>query len=79
METFIGAGEAARKAGAKKPRNVSDLFAEGKLDAEKCPIVAGCRMIPESMLPEIQRQLHKKGWLTLAAEAEMRGEAAHAS
>jgi hypothetical protein len=75
MERFIGAAEAARMAGAKKPRFVSDLFAQGRLDTDRCPVVAGCRMIPESYLPTIRAELAKKGWLTLEAQVAGVGDA----
>jgi hypothetical protein len=38
-------------------RHISDLIFQRRLNLEKCPVVAGRRLIPLSMIPEIMRLL----------------------
>ena len=41
-------------------RVLTDLFYRGVLDGERCPIVAGRRMIPSNYLPTIKRELKRR-------------------
>jgi hypothetical protein len=57
---FLSVGEAADEIGVK-PRMISDLFYARQLSAERCPIVAGRRLIPRDYLPEIAAVLASSG------------------
>lgn len=52
--------EAARRF-AVRPRTISDLFYQRRLSDEKCPVIGGRRLIPESYLPEILAALRERG------------------
>jgi hypothetical protein len=41
-------------------RHISDLIFQRRLDLEQCPVVAGRRLIPLSMIPEIMRLLQAR-------------------
>ena len=43
------------------PRAISDLFWQGQLDRNCCPVVAGRRVIPRDYLPAIRAVLVAKG------------------
>lgn len=45
------------------PRAVSGLFYDGVLRGDICPIVCGRRVIPESYVPEIVKELQRRGKL----------------
>jgi hypothetical protein len=59
MRLFI-VSEVARQIGAR-PRDISDLFYQRKLDDQRCPVVGGRRLIPEDYLETIQRTLRNLG------------------
>jgi hypothetical protein len=42
-----------------RARDLSDLFYQGKLDNERCPIVGRFRVIPRDYLPEVRRVLEQ--------------------
>lgn len=46
-----------------KPRRISDLFYQGKLDGNRCPVISGRRLIPSDYLPEVERALREAGYL----------------
>ena len=53
---YFGVGEVARQTGVE-PRVISDLLYSRKLSIDRCPIVAGRRLIPSDYVPEIKRVL----------------------
>ena len=59
MTTFKFVSEIAREVGCR-PRDISDLFYGRHLPDDKCPVVAGRRLIPAELVPEIQRLLSEK-------------------
>jgi hypothetical protein len=54
----LSVSEAARRIGAR-PKDISDLFYQRKLDDQRCPIVAGRRLIPEDYLPVVEATLRR--------------------
>ena len=48
--------EVARRIGAR-PKDISDLFYQRKLDDQRCPIVAGRRLIPDDYVPLVETTL----------------------
>jgi hypothetical protein len=65
MKHFI-VSEVARRLGAR-PRHISALFYERRLEDERCPIVGGRRLIPEDYIPEIEAALREAGRLLESA------------
>lgn len=57
---ILGVGDIAKSLGVR-PNQVTALFYERKLRDDLCPIVSGCRIIPESYLPVIAMELRRKG------------------
>jgi hypothetical protein len=52
------ASEASRRTGKSiPPRVISDLLYARKLDSDRCPIIAGRRLIPADYLEEVLRVL----------------------
>jgi hypothetical protein len=43
------------------PKLISDLLYQRKVDVHTCPVVAGRRFVPRSLLPEILRALRERG------------------
>jgi hypothetical protein len=60
--SHLSVSEAARRIGAR-PKDISDLFYQRKLDDRRCPIVAGRRLIPTDYLPSIEAVLRDLGKL----------------
>lgn len=56
----LSVSEAARRLGAR-PRDISDLFYRRQLSDERCPIIGGRRLIPESYLDVIGMALRRAG------------------
>jgi len=56
----LSVSEVARRLGAR-PRDISDLFYRRQLSDERCPIVGGRRLIPESYLDVIGMALRRAG------------------
>jgi hypothetical protein len=52
--------EIARRLGAR-PRDISDLFYRRQLSDERCPIIGGRRLIPESYVTAIAAALRRAG------------------
>ena len=50
--------EVARRIGAR-PKDISDLFYQRKLDDQRCPVVGGRRLIPEDYLSIIENTLRE--------------------
>jgi hypothetical protein len=53
---YFGVGEVAQQMGVG-PRMISDLLYARKISIERCPVVAGRRLIPSDYLAEIERVL----------------------
>lgn len=53
MANFLTVSDVARKLGIR-PRDLSDLFYQRRLDDEECPVIGGRRLIPSSYLPFIR-------------------------
>jgi hypothetical protein len=51
-QRYISVGEAADELSVR-PRLLSDMFYGRQLNTERCPVVAGRRLIPRDYLPEI--------------------------
>jgi len=56
----LSVSEVARRLGAR-PRDISELFYRRQLSDERCPIVGGRRLIPESYLVVIGMALRRSG------------------
>jgi hypothetical protein len=54
--------EVARRLNAR-PKDISDLFYQRKLEDTRCPIVGGRRLIPEDYVPAIEVILRDLGRL----------------
>jgi hypothetical protein len=54
--------EVARRIGAR-PKDISDLFYQRRLDGARCPIVGGRRLIPVDYVPVIEAALRASGRL----------------
>jgi hypothetical protein len=64
METdYIGVGEAARITNARTPKDVSELFYQGDLRTDICPVISGRRLIPRSYLDNVRAALKRRGWM----------------
>jgi hypothetical protein len=50
--------EVARRIGAR-PKDISDLFYQRKLDDQRCPLTAGRRLIPEDYVPVVETTLRR--------------------
>jgi hypothetical protein len=57
-EDYVGVGSAAAAVGYSARRLADDFYA-GRLDASRCLFVAGRRLIPRSMLPEIRHYVEQ--------------------
>jgi hypothetical protein len=55
--------EVARRIPGARPKDISDLFYQRKLDDAICPVVGGRRLIPEDYVPEIVAALRAVGRL----------------
>jgi hypothetical protein len=62
--------EVARRIPGAKPKDISDLLYQRKLDDARCPLVGGRRLIPESYLPEIEAALRVAGRLPASKEGQ---------
>ena len=60
MSTYRGVGEIARELRVN-PTLITNLFYQGKLPADRCPIAGGRRLVPPSVVPEIIDALKEKG------------------
>jgi hypothetical protein len=50
-----------------RPRDITDLFYSRVLEEDRCPILAGRRLIPADMIPAIERKLHDRGRIPASA------------
>jgi hypothetical protein len=72
MDNVLSIGDAAGQLNVN-PRVLTNMFYNGQLDRERCPVVGGRRLIPRDYLGEIKRVLHEARLRRLAA-----AEASHA-
>jgi hypothetical protein len=56
----LSVSEVARRLGAR-PKDISDLFYQRKLDDRRCPITAGRRLIPEDYVEVVEAALRLLG------------------
>ncbi len=72
--SFLTVSEVARQLADRfphlRPRDISDLFYQRRLEDRRCPVVGGRRLIPRDYLPTIEEALETCG---------QRGEPTHAS
>lgn len=61
--------EVARQIPGARPRDISALFYERRLDEARCPIVGQRRMIPADYVPTIEAKLREMGRLAEGANA----------
>lgn len=66
MATVVSVGDVARQYGVS-PHLVSNLFWQRHLNPDRCPVVAGRRLIPADYIDEIGRVLAGRGYLTASA------------
>lgn len=50
-----------------RPRDISLLIYDREINVDHCPIEAGRRMIPESLIPQVVSALRRRGKLGSAA------------
>jgi hypothetical protein len=60
---YYGVGDVSARLGGVPRRVLSDGFYTGLLDAARCPLVSGRRLIPEDYLPELEETLRRVGKL----------------
>ena len=58
--SYLSVSEVARRIGAR-PKDISDLFYQRRLDDQRCPVVAGRRLIPEDYIPTVAVRLRDCG------------------
>lgn len=56
LNDFLTAGAAADRIGAT-PKDVSDAIYRRRVDVSRCPVVAGRRLIPTDLLPELRKAI----------------------
>jgi hypothetical protein len=66
--SFLTASGAAERIPGAKPKDISDLFYQRKLDTSRCPVLAGRRLIPPEYLDEIEAALRAAGRLPAARQ-----------
>jgi hypothetical protein len=64
--TFLTASGAAERIPGAKPKDISDLIYQRKVDTSRCPVIAGRRLIPPDLLGEIEAALRAAGRLSSA-------------
>jgi hypothetical protein len=57
---YLSVSDVARELDAR-PQDVSQLFYRRLLRDDSCPVIAGRRAIPRTLLPEIARTLKRAG------------------
>jgi hypothetical protein len=67
MRSYLTVSDVARRVRARRPKDISDLFYQRKLDDSRCPIVGGRRLIPENYVPTIEATLRELGLLEVAS------------
>lgn len=55
------AAEVERQVGVPiPPRIISDIIYQRKVDVRDCPIIAGRRLVPRSLIPEFVRVIQRR-------------------
>jgi hypothetical protein len=67
--SFLTASGAAERIAGAKPKDISDLLYQRKVDTSRCPVVAGRRLIPLELLGEIEAALRAAGRLPATVKA----------
>lgn len=62
MSDYLSVGQAADRLGVP-PRAITSAFYDRKLDTDRCPLMAGRRMIPIDYLDGIAFELRRLGKL----------------
>ena len=57
---LLSVGDVARQLGVR-PSVITQLFYERRIRDDRCPIVAGRRLIPPDIVEVIAMELHRKG------------------
>lgn len=58
MERVLTVRDVARRLGLP-PKSVSDFLYKTHFDDDRCPVVGGRRLIPESLLPDLEGELRR--------------------
>jgi hypothetical protein len=61
MMQYLIVSEVARRIPGARPKDISDLFYQRKLDDQQCPIIGGRRLIPMDYVPVIEATLRRLG------------------
>jgi hypothetical protein len=68
MAMWFTVSDVARKIEGARPKDITDLFYQRKLDDARCPVVGGRRLIPVDYVPQIEQALRNAGRLPQRAE-----------
>jgi hypothetical protein len=64
MTEFTTVGEIVRELAGRgeivRPRDITDLFYAGLLPGERCPVLAGRRLIPRDLIPLVEARLRER-------------------
>jgi hypothetical protein len=71
---YVAVGEAADELTEDlgepvRRRWITDLFYQGELRDDLCPVIAGRRLIPRSYLLMVVKALRRRGWINREASA----------
>jgi hypothetical protein len=61
--SYLTVSDIARRIPGARPKDISDLFYQRRLDDVRCPIVGGRRLIPEDYVPVVEAALRAAGRL----------------
>jgi hypothetical protein len=56
---LLSVSEAARRLGCR-PRDVSDMLYQRRVDDSRCPLIGGRRLIPVALLPQMESLLQRR-------------------
>jgi hypothetical protein len=65
---FFTVSDVARQLPGARPKDITDLFYQRKLDDSRCPVVGGRRLIPAEYVGAIEAALRKAGRLPAGPE-----------
>lgn len=57
---YLSVGDVARRLGVS-PRRITDLYYSGRVRSDRCPVIAGRRLIPPDMVEVIAMALRRLG------------------
>jgi hypothetical protein len=66
---YITVSDVARRIPGARPKDISDLFYQRRLDDYRCPVIGGRRLIPPDYIPEIESALRQAGRLSAEGAA----------